>query len=166
MQTGKLDLAVEQLRAALKLKPQNGDGWAILGSVLKQLDRRDEAVEALQKAIPLLPAQPGPHLTLAAVLAEEGKKDEAKAERTIAANLSRTAVNRQKANFNTTAGNQALLRGSIQEAVGRFRDAIAADPGFAEPHRQLAVALMRQGQADEAKAENAKADALEAGAKP
>jgi len=162
MQTGKLDLAVDQLRAALVLRPTNGDGWAILGSVLKQLDRRDEAIEALRKAIALLPAQPGPHLTIAGVLSEQGKHDEAVAERKIAANLSRTAVNRQRASFNTNAGNQALLRGAISEAVGRFQDAIAADPTFVDAHRQLAVALAREGRTDEAAAEQAKAAQLEA----
>ena len=160
MQMGKLDDASVQLRAALALRPSNGDGWAILGSVFKQMDKRDEAKDALKKAIALLPNQPGPHVTLAAVLAEDGKHDEAAAERKIAAGLSRTAVNRQRAMLNTNAGNQLLQRGAIADAVEQYLEAIAADPDYAEAHAQLAVAYTRQGRTNDAASERQKADSL------
>jgi Flp pilus assembly protein TadD len=156
MQMGRLAEAATELRRALTLKPADGDGWAILGSVLKQEGKRDEAEAALRKAVELLPDQPGPHITLAGVLAEDGKKDEAAAERKIAAGLSRTVVNHQRAMLSTNAGNQALARGEISEAVGRYQEAIAADPGYAEAHLQLAVAFERQGRRAEAAAERAK----------
>ena len=160
MQTGKLEEAATELRAALALRPQNGDGWAVLGSVLKQMGKPAEAEEALRKAVQLLPEQPGAHITLAGVLAEEGKSSDAAAERKIAAGLSRGAVNRQRAQFSTNAGNQSLLRGEVGEAVGRYLEAIAADPGYAEAHAQLAVAYERQGRVDEAKVEREKAAGL------
>jgi Flp pilus assembly protein TadD len=160
MQTGKLDAAAAQLKIALQLRPTNGDGWAVLGSVLKQLDKRDESASALRKAIELMPDQPGPHITLAGVLAEDGKKDEAAAERKIAAGLSRSAVNRQRAMLNTNAGNQALQRGEIADAVSRFQEAIAADPGYREAHAQLALAYSRQGRSAEAATEQLKAESL------
>jgi len=166
MQLGQLGEAATALHAALDLRPNNGDGWAILGSVLRQLNRKDEAVVALRRAIELLPAQPGPRITLAAVLAEQGKHQEAAALRKEAADLSRVAVNRQRASFSTNAGNQLLLRGQIADAVGRFQEAIAADPTFAEAHRQLAVAYDRQGRASDAAAERVKADALDPTARP
>jgi tetratricopeptide (TPR) repeat protein len=160
MQLGRQEDAAKQLRAALALRPANGDGWAILGSVLKQMDKRDEAEDALKKAIALLPNQPGPHITLAAILAEEGKHDEAAAERKLAAGLSRNAVNRQRAMLNTNAGNQLLQRGQIADAVEQYIEAIAADPGYAEAHAQLAVAYARQGRAEDAAAERQKADSI------
>lgn len=155
MQLGRLDDAATELRIALALRPDNGDGWAILGSVLKQAGKRQEAETALRKAVNLLPGQPGPHITLAGVLAEEGKKEEAADERKLAANLSRTVVNHQRAMLSTNAGNQALARGQISEAVGRYQEAIAADPTYAEAHAQLAIAYARQGRAAEAEAEAA-----------
>ncbi len=158
MQLGRLPEAVDQLRVALTLRPENGDGWAILGSVLKQSSRRPEAIEALRKAIQLLPNQPGPHITLAGVLAEQGEGAEAASERKRAAELSRTAVNRQRAVFSTNAGNQLLSRGEIEQAVARYLEAISADPGFSEPHGQLAVAYTRQGRTAEAATERAKAE--------
>jgi tetratricopeptide (TPR) repeat protein len=190
MQIGKLDEAVVELRKAVALRPDNGDAWAILGSTLKQDARLDEAREALEKAIPLLQGQPGPRVTLAGVLAEqagaaaaaadaaEAAGDQAKAGQLRAevkelraqaaeyrrqgAELARGAVSRQKANFAMNAGNQLLLRGQIADAVARYEEAIAADPSFAEPHTQLALAYERQGRAADAAAERDKATSLAA----
>jgi protein O-GlcNAc transferase len=50
-----------------------------------------------------------------------------------------------------------MLRGDIAGAIGRYQEAIAADPTFAEAHNQLAIAYERQGRADEARSERAKA---------
>jgi len=185
MQTGKLDEAVVELKKAVALRPDNGDAWAILGSTLKQDSRLDEARDALEKAIPLLPGQPGPLVTLAAVLAEQAGADadaaaaaeaagdqqkagqlraqgkELRAQvtelRRQGADLARGAVSRQKANFAMNAGNQLLLKGQIADAVARYQEAIAADPTDAEPHTQLAIAYDRQGRAEDAAAERAKA---------
>lgn len=185
MQLGRLDDAVTELKKAVALRPENGDAWAILGSTLKQDSRLPEAAEALKKAIPLQPGQPGPRVTLAGVLAEQAGNlsqqaeaadaagDHAKAEtlraqmkqlrseaadyRKEAAELSRTAVSRQRANFALNAGNQQMLRGDIAGAIGRYQEAVTADPTFAEAHTQLAIAYERQGRADEARAERAKA---------
>ena len=163
MQMGKLDDAVVQLKKAVTLRPENGDAWAILGSTLKQDARLPEAADALRKAIPLLPGQPGPRVTLAGVLAEEAgtlstqadaaraagdaakaadlrNADEGAARRRLricgseAAELARSAVNRQKANFAMNAGNQLMLRGQIADAIARYQESIAADPTFADPH--------------------------------
>lgn len=188
MQLGRLDEAVTELKKAVALRPENGDAWAILGSTLKQDSRLPEAAEALKKAIPLQPGQPGPRVTLAGVLAEQAANlnqqaeaadaagDPAKAQelrkqmkelrmqaadyRKEAAELSRTAVSRQKANFALNAGNQQMLRGDIAGAIGRYQEAIAADPSFAEAHNQLAIAYERQGRIADASAERAKAVGL------
>jgi len=188
MQMGRLDEAVVELRKAVALRPLNGDAWAILGSTLKQDSRLEEAADALKKAIPLLPGQPGPRVTLAGVLADqastlssaadasEAAGDQQKASalraqvkelraqvveyRREGAVLARSAVSRQRANFAMNAGNQLMLRGQIADAVARYQEAIAADSTFAEPHNQLAIAYERQGRAEEAAAERAKATSL------
>ena len=87
-------------------------------------------------------------------------RDEASGLRKEAAELSRNAVNRQKANFAMNAGNQLMLRGQIADAIARYQESIAADPTFADPHGQLAIAYERQGRANEAKTERAKAAEL------
>jgi Flp pilus assembly protein TadD len=191
MQVGKLDEAVAQLRKAVALRADNGSAWAILGSTLKQAGRLDEAAEALERAIPLQPGQPGPLVTLAGVLAEQAGNlapqaeaadnagDTEKAEqvrkqiktlreraseyRREGAEMSRAAVNRQRASFALNAGNQLLLRGQIADAESRYQESIAADASFAEPHKQLAIAYDRQGRIQEAAAERAKAAELSNG---
>ena len=188
MQMGKLDDAVVELKKAVALRPENGDAWAILGSTLKQDARLPEAAEALKKAIPLLPGQPGPRVTLAGVLAEEAAglaeqanaaegagntqkaaalrsqmkdlRDQTVALRREGAVLAQGAVNRQRANFAMNAGNQLMLRGQIADAIARYQESIAADPSFADPHGQLAIAYERQGRADEAASEHNKAEEL------
>jgi Tfp pilus assembly protein PilF len=114
----------------------------------------------LRKAIELLPNQPGTHITLAGVLQQQGKKDEAAAERKIAADLTRVAVNRQRATFATNTGNLLLQKGQIADAIDRYQDAINSDPTYTEAHTQLANAYDRQGRAADAAAERAKAAAL------
>ena len=189
MQMGKLDDAVVELKKAVALRPESGDAWAILGSTLKQDSRLPEAADALRKAIPLLPGQPGPRVTLAGVLAEEVAElstqadaadaagDTQKAEQLRArmkdlrgqvtelrregAELARSAVNRQRANFAMNAGNQLMLRGQIADAIARYQESIAADPTFATPHNQLAIAYEQQGRGEDAAAERAKAAELE-----
>jgi tetratricopeptide (TPR) repeat protein len=191
MQLGRLDEAVVELKKAVALRPENGDAWAILGSTLKQDSRLPEAAEALKKAIPLLPGQPGPRVTLAGVLAEQaaalgtqaetaeaagdqrkaaqlraemkGLRDQAADYRREGAVLARGAVSRQRANFAMNAGNQLMLRGQIADAISRYQESVAADPTFPEPHIQLAVAYERQGRADEAAAERARAAELSKG---
>ena len=189
MQLGKLDEGAAELKKAALLRPTSGDTWSILGSTLKQAGRLPEAREALERALPLMPGQPGPRVTLAAVLALEASQlasdaeaasaagDQSKADqlaaqikdlrslaasyRHQAAELSRSAVNRQKASFAMNAGNQLLLRGEAAQAVDRYLEAIAADPGFAPPHLQLALAYERLGRLAEALTERSKAQAIE-----
>ena len=50
-----------------------------------------------------------------------------------------------------------MVRGQIADAIARYQESVAADPTFAEAHNQLAIAYERQGRADEAAAERAKA---------
>jgi len=48
----------------------------------------------------------------------------------------------------------------IADAIARYQEALANDPNFAEAHRQLAVALAREGRTAEAEIERKKADDL------
>jgi protein O-GlcNAc transferase len=142
------------------LRPENGDAWATLGSVYKQSEQPEKAVVALRKAIALLPEQPSPHITLAAILAAQGKKDEAAAERKVGADLTRVAVNRQKAAFALDSGTLLVKRGQFAEALVQFQDAVSADPGNAAAHLALAEALDHAGRRGEATDERRKAKDL------
>jgi tetratricopeptide (TPR) repeat protein len=99
-------------------------------------------------------------MTLAAVLAEQGRTIEAAEERKEAASLTKTAINRQRANFELNTGDELLKKGSIAEAIVAYHEAIANDPDLAQAHSQLAVALQHQGRTAEAMQEQTKADEL------
>ncbi len=160
MQQSRFPEAAASLEKAVALRPGNGDAWAALGSAYRQQGESAKATAALQRAITLLPAQPSPHITLAAVLASEGKKDQAASERKTAADLTRIAVSRQKADFGIDSGSLLLKRGQIAEALVQFENAIAADPTYAPAHTALATALDQAGRKADAAEERRKALAL------
>jgi protein O-GlcNAc transferase len=161
MQRGNFEDAAAQLKIALRLRPENGDGWAILGSVYKQQNKLAEAFDALEKAIELMPNQPGPHITVAGVLARQGRTAEAAAERKKGADLTRVAVNRQRATFAANSGSALLLKGQITDAIARYQEAVSSDPTYIDAHRGLAIGLERAGRTAEAEEERNKAAQLE-----
>ena len=160
MQTGKFAEAQTELRKATSLRPENGDAWSVLGSVDKSLNQPEQAIHDLQTAIQLQPALPGNHVTLAAIYAQQGRHEEAVAERKLAADLSRSAVNKQKAAFALDSGRTLLKQGQVEEAVKQIEVAITADPENATAHLALADALSAQGKSADAALERQKAAAL------
>lgn len=165
MQAARYDDAARELSKSLKLQPENGDGWATLGSVYAKLDKLPEASSALHEAIRQLPQQPDPHLTLATVLLKQGQTAEAAAERKKAADLMRANMNRQRAEVASNSAKSLLQSGKIDDSIAQYKEALSYDPGYAEAHRGLAVALDRQGNAAEADAERHKADSLDSAPK-
>ena len=160
MQQARYGDAAPRLETALKLHPENGDGWATLGSVYNKLDRLPEATAALHEAIKQLPDQADPHLTLAAVLAKQKLTAEAAEERKTAANLMRAHMNFQRAEVATNSGKSLVKEGKVDDAIVEFRNAIDFDPGYADAHLELAGALEKQGKASEAAHERACAQAI------
>jgi Flp pilus assembly protein TadD len=134
----------------------------MLGNVYKQNDQPDKAIAALRRAIELMPNQPSPHITLASILVRQGDTAGAAAERKIAADLSRVAVSRQRANFSLDSGRALLQRGQVAEAVTQLQAAVTADPSYAEAHAALADAYTRQGRTADAALERQQAQKLAA----
>jgi protein O-GlcNAc transferase len=150
MQLGRFNESQAELEKATTLRPDHGDAWAMLGNVYKQNDQPKKAIVALRRAIELLPDQPSPHITLAAILIREGDTAGAAAERKKAADLSRVAISRQRANFALDSGRLLLQRGQLAEATTQLQAAVAADPNYAEAHAALADALALQGRTADA----------------
>ena len=160
MQLGRFAEARDELEKATALRPDNAEAWAILGNVYKETDEPQKGVAALRHAIELLPNQPSPHIALASILIQLGDTAGAAAERKKAADLSRIAVSRQRANFALDSGKTLLKRGQVAEALVQFQSAIDADPNYAEAHLALADALDRQGRSADAALERQKAEKL------
>lgn len=160
MQQGRFSESAAHLKQAVALQPQNGDAWALLGSVLKDADDPTGAAEALKHAIALRPDQPSLHIQLATLEAQAGDKEAAAAERKIAADLSRAAINHQRASFALKSGRALLDQNQLNEAVYQLNTAAQADPKSPEPHQLLAEAYTRLGKAEEAKQETQRAQEL------
>jgi Flp pilus assembly protein TadD len=164
MQLGKFADSQTELERATSLRGDNGDAWALLGNIYKQSDQPQKAVDALHRAIQLMPNQPSPHITLASILSEQGDHAGAVAERKKAAELSRAAVSRQRANFALDSGRALLSRGQVADAIVQLEAAVNADPTYAEAHLALANALTQQGRSADAALERQKAQQLPASA--
>jgi protein O-GlcNAc transferase len=160
MQQGDFAQAKAQLEQVVALQPANGDAWSVLGSVDKQAGDPAKAEEALRRAIALLPEQPSPHITLASILAERGEKENAAAERKIAAQLSREAGGKQRAQFALDSGRALLARGQVNEAIVQLQTAVTAEPELLDAHLALADAFSRAGRNSEALGERQKAEIL------
>jgi tetratricopeptide (TPR) repeat protein len=160
MQQGRTDEAIARLRQATILAPQNGDAWSLLGSLLKDSGDGPAAADALRHAIALEPEQPSLHIQLAALDAQAGRSADAAAERKIAADLSRAAMNQQRASFALKSGRSLLEQNKLPEALLQLTNAAQADPKLAEPHRLLAEIYTRQGKPADAALERKQAAAL------
>ncbi len=99
---------------------------------------------------------------LAAILSSKGDKQGALAERKTAADLSRSAMKKQRAGFALQSGRALLQQGDLPGAITQFNDAVAAEPDLKEAHLLLAEALQKQGRPADALAERQKAEHLPA----
>jgi tetratricopeptide (TPR) repeat protein len=139
------------LRAVTQIQPQYAEAYYTLGTVYKQMKKYPESEEALRKAIELEPDLAGAHTTLASVLRQLGKDDAAEVEAKAGAQLSQEKTSLQAATFATNSGKRLLANGDLDGAISTY----------ALAHYQLAVALARQGQKDEAAREFQKASELD-----
>lgn len=162
MQQGKYPEAISNLRRATALQATNGDAWALLGGVLKDSGNATGAADALRHAIELQPDQPNLHIQLAALDAQAGRTADAAAQRKIAAELSRAAMSKQRAEFALKSGRTLLEQNKLPEAIYQLIVAVTAEPDLATPHHLLAEAYTRQGKAIEAALEEKQAAKLDA----
>ncbi len=152
-QQGDLPGAAEELRAAIGAKPDYAEAHYTLGSVLKQKGELQPAADALREAIRLQPDFAGAHTNLGAVLRQLGDDDGAAVESRKGMDLLKKKSSEQAATFATNSGRRLLNAGDLDGAILQFRSAIQSLPGYAPAHYQLATALQRKGNKEEASKE-------------
>jgi tetratricopeptide (TPR) repeat protein len=165
-QKGDFPAAAEQLQHAVQVKPDYAEAHYMLGTVLKQLNKLPEAAQALREAIRLQPDLLGAYTNLAAVLRQMGDTAGAEAESRAGEQLSKQKTGLQAATFATNSGNRLLNEGDIDGAISQYRNAIQQAPSYAPAHQQLAIALSRKGETEEADQEFKKASELDPRLKP
>jgi Flp pilus assembly protein TadD len=157
MQQGHFPEAATQLKLATNLQPDNGDAWALLGSVLRESNDPTGAADALKHAIALQPDQPSLYIQLAALEVQAGDKAAAAEHRKLAADLSRAVVSHQRASFALKSGRALLAEGKLDAAIFQLNNASEADPTSPEPHLLLADIYTRRNRPADAALERQQA---------
>ncbi|NQV55965.1 MAG: tetratricopeptide repeat protein [Rhodospirillales bacterium] len=144
-QQGDSSLAVDLIKRALTIKPDNAKAHNNLANALKELGRLDEAVASYQKALDIEPDFAEAHSNLGGVLQELGKLDEA-----VACCLRALVLMPDFAEAQNNLGLAFQGLGKLYEAEASFNKALDAKAGFAEADNNLGNALTEMGRLDEA----------------
>ncbi|MDP9361584.1 MAG: tetratricopeptide repeat protein [Acidobacteriota bacterium] len=146
----KLDYenAMQHFRVALARNPQDARSHNGLGVALNATGDSQGAVREFRAALAADPKAPEPYRSLGRIELTAGRKKEAAALLEKSINLKPDAQ---------TYAALALARGDLDDAIRRYREAIAVDPKSADVHNDLAATLALKGRDQEAREEYEKA---------
>ena len=146
---GRIDEAIRQYQAALRLNPDFAPAHNELGVALSHKGRVDEAITQFQEAIRSEPGYTLAHFNLGNALLEKGQIDQA-----ILAY--REALRRQlrlslgDPSLHNNLGLALARKGQTDEAVREYQEALRLQPDDPDIQFTLGAALARRGQIDEA----------------
>ncbi len=125
---GQIDAMLERLANRLKERPDDVEGWAMLGRSYSILGRFEEAVPAFRRLVALSPQDAQAHADLADALGSvQGGKLDGEPEQLIAKALQLDGRNLKAL---ALSGSLAFNRGDAAGAVQRWEQALAvAEPG-------------------------------------
>ncbi len=147
LRRGQLDLAREQLEAALLIKPDSPIARGNLGKVYFDLGDLTSAERELEAALRLQRREVIPRLWLGGVYVQEGRTTDA--EEAFRAVLRRDSRNGFAYN---NLGVLLMKTGRVAEGEEAFRSAIRVQPDFREAQENLIRLYLRQGRLAEAEA--------------
>jgi tetratricopeptide (TPR) repeat protein len=142
--------AAHHLEESIRLKPDLADAYAKLGVLYKSLEKNDEAEKAFRTAVRLNPQMEKAYYSLAQLLQAEGKTEEAQKffERVRQLKASSSTLV-EASNLNAT-GVMRMNAGELDEALEKFRSALALDPAYAAAVYNQGLVQARQGKTTEA----------------
>ena len=148
-QAGPIEAAIVAYRAATEVQPQFPEAWINLSQALKLLGRFSQATEAAEKAVQLDPTEPSAWLANGNALRGLHALGQA-------VDVFRRGVEVAPADgqLKVSLANTTRELGHVPEAIRLLREAVRAHPDFAEAHRDLAHALLLNGDYREGWAEN------------
>jgi Tfp pilus assembly protein PilF len=144
-QTGRINLAVDYLHAAVRLKPDFAEAHNNLGVALQKQGKWADAALAYQQALRMRPDAAELHHDLGIVLQQQGRLAEATVCLEKALHLRQDYV---EAHINL--GNALQQQGKLAEAVASYQRALQLKPDCPGAHLNLGVALQAQGKPAEA----------------
>ncbi|MCP4249110.1 MAG: tetratricopeptide repeat protein [bacterium] len=141
--------------------PRCAAGFYWLGRILAKREQTQAAIDSFAAALARAPDNADIHYAMAMAWRDQGQSDRAEEH------LKRYQEDRRPRLYDDpyadrlerlrTGADHAFQQGlrlsemgSFEEAIKRYREALAADPELAEAHQNLGVALMRLGQLDSA----------------
>ncbi len=144
---GRHNEAIESIRRAVDLRPDQPAYHASLGMAMHAAGRPVEAAEALAKGLDLNPGDAASHVNRGVIVRSLG-------DREAALNHFRRAVelDPRLAQAQTNLGELLLEMGLPDQALPHCQAAAAIDPGLIEVHLNLAGVLMAMGRVIEATA--------------
>lgn len=152
----ELDRAAEQYEMALSIELDSAESLLNLGELFVEQGRSVDAIPYLRRAAVLRPRVSEIQFRLADALREIG-------DHAAAVLASQRGLSFQASSFDgwIGLGQSSVALGKWSEAVASFRNAISLQPDSAAAHTQLAEALRRSGNSEEAARHLAVAKVLE-----
>ena len=143
LELGELEEAANHFQKSLELEPK-AEIYSDLGFILAQLGRPQEALESYRKALALDANCASAHVNLAVTFVQAGRFDEAEAH------YRKALPGRPTAETHNGLGFVLARQGRTDEAIVEFRKALDANPKYTPACNNLAEALVKQGQLEEA----------------
>ena len=124
---GLLDLADDEFRTALRIKPDHAEAMNNLGVDLAKQGHTEEAIVLYRHAIQIMPEHTGAHFNLGTLLASAGRREEAEAAfREGIHYMPRNALN------HLGLGKVLIALGRGEEAGREFQEALRLKPDSAD----------------------------------
>ncbi len=143
VELGQLDEAASHFSRSLELDPK-AEIYSDLGFTMARLGKPEVALANYQKALELDPNCASAHSNLAVALVQEGNLEEAESH------YRKALSGRPTAETHNGLGYVLARRGRTDEAIAEFRKAIELNPKFTPAYNNLADALVKQGNLEEA----------------
>jgi tetratricopeptide (TPR) repeat protein len=144
-QTGRDNLAVDYLTAALCLKPGFAEAHNNLGTVFNLQGKLPEAVASFRQAVRFKPDYAEAHNNLGIALQAQGKLAEG-----VSSLQEAVRFKPDHAVAHHNLGLALQTQGRLEEAVASYQQALRLKPDYAKAHSNLGVALQEQGRLEEA----------------
>ena len=141
----QFDLAIDNYKKALVIKPDYADAFCNIGIVQKKIGELDESILSYKKAIKFNPLHAVAYYNLGDALKDQGKLEEA-----IEVYNKALAIKPDYTEAHYNLGNALKDQGKLEEAVEVYNKALAIKPNYAEAYNNLGVVLTDQGKLEEA----------------